>query len=116
MQLFRQQALDDRRPRLEGEVILLPRVSHSLAFAGLLLWVAACGLWLGNSEFTRKESVRGWLAPHAGITRVYTPLTGRVKRLLVEEGDTVREGQPLMLLNGDHTLARGEQLESLLLE
>ena len=41
MSLFRQEAIDAQRARLQGQVVLLPRWPHALLSALLLLWLVA---------------------------------------------------------------------------
>src|SRR5690606_37000319 len=114
--LFRDQVIEQRTIRLHGEVLLLPRARHSILVALLLLWLFAVGIWLAISTYARKEIVMGWLEPPAGVVRLYPEASGQIKQILVKEGDKVQTGQPLMIINGDRTLADGGNLENRLLE
>lgn len=113
--LFRQEAMAQHTDRLHGEVLLLPRVSHSLLITLLLLWLFAVVIWLLTSTYARKETVVGWLEPPTGITRVYAEDIGIIKQVLVAEGETVVADQPLIIVNGDRILADGDHLETRLL-
>ena len=114
--LFRQQAMQRQTERLHGDILLLPRFSHSLILGLLLAWVVLAFFWLISSTYARKETVSGWLDPAAGVVRVVAEGSGIIKQILVSEGDQVTEGQPLMIINGDRMLADGESLEVRLLE
>ncbi|MEM0955168.1 MAG: HlyD family efflux transporter periplasmic adaptor subunit [Pseudomonadota bacterium] len=116
MELFRREVLQARRARLEGDVLLLPRWPHVLLAAGLSLWVVAAAVFLTQGQYARKETVRGWLEPAAGLVQVYPQAAGRVARLLVQPGDPVHVGMPLAIVNGDHQLKNGSSLETLLVE
>lgn len=113
---FRAQVIEQRADRLHGDVLLLPRVRHSVLIALLLIWLLAVVFWLATSTYSRKETVAGWLEPPAGVVRLYPEASGQIKKILVKEGDWVKIGQPLIIINGDKTLADGENLELRLLE
>lgn len=114
-QLFRQQVLQQHTDRLHGELLLLPRLSHSLLLVFLLIWVSIVILWLATSHYARRETVLGWLEPDAGIARVYADQPGRVAKLLVAEGEVVAEGQPLLFIDEQRALSDGQGLEAVLL-
>lgn len=114
--LFRTQVIEQKANRLHGDVVLRPRVRHSVLIALLLIWLLIVGVWLATSTYARKETVAGWLEPPAGVVRVYPEASGQVKQILVKEGDRVQPGQPLMIINGDRILADGGNLETRLLE
>jgi len=116
MSLFRQQAVEAQTDRLVGDVLLLPRLSHSLIIVFLLSWITAVIYWLTQSTYARKEVVQGWLQPLTGVTRLYASSEGIIKQVLVAEGERVVQDQPLVIINGDLVLASGDRLESLLLE
>jgi membrane fusion protein len=110
--LFRQQAVDAQFQRLEGEVLTIPGRLVLSAVAGLCLWAVVALWWLSTSDYVRRESVRGWLEPAAGVVRVYPRITGSVTAVHVAPGDTVRAGQTLISLQGDQHLPSGHSLET----
>lgn len=114
--LFRTQVIEQKIDRLHGDVLLLPRISHSILITFLLVWLVAVGIWLATSTYARKETVVGWLEPPAGVVRLYPEASGQIKQILVKEGDKVQAGQPLIIINGDRILADGGNLENRLLE
>lgn len=114
--LFRQQAVDEQRHRLHGDILLLPKVSHTLISALLSLWVVVLCIWLFSSSYSRKETALGWLEPPNGVIRIYPKETGMIKAVLVKEGDHVVKDQSLLVLNDGKILASGDHLESKLLE
>jgi len=114
--LFRQQVLEKQVDRLRGDILLLPRFSHTAILTLLLIWVVAVFIWLTVGSYSRKESVTGWLEPVSGVAKVYAERSGIIKQVLIREGDRVIKGQPLIVVNGDRILADGKNLESILLE
>ncbi len=113
--LFRKEAIDNKRNRLHGDILLVPRLSHTLILAVLGVWVLVLIIWLTTSTFTRKETVFGWLAPPDGVVRVYPQSQGVIKTLHVKEGEQVAVGDILLTITGDRELAGGEQLNTQLL-
>lgn len=93
--LFRPEALRAQaQPALGGVHLVQPLRLRSLT------WVA-CGaavLFLGfvfSASYTRKATVAGVVAPDLGLIRVVPPVAGTVVKRWVEEGRTVRAGDPL---------------------
>jgi membrane fusion protein len=116
-QLFREQAVEHQKDGLHGEVLILPSMSHTWMTVIVLLWICALFTWLFTSSYARQETVTGWLEPPTGIVRVYSDnSTGKIKQVLVKEGQKVSKGQPLVIINGDRVLANGDNLETLLLD
>jgi membrane fusion protein len=115
--LFRTEAVEHQKDALHGEVLIIPSLSHKVITTVLLLWVLAVAAWLFSSSYARQETVTGWLEPPSGIVRVYASnSTGKIKQILVEEGERVTSGQPLVIVNGDRILENGDNLEKLLLD
>lgn len=71
---------------------------------------------MATSAYARKETAFGWLEPPNGVIRIYPEDSGIIKSVLVKEGDYVTEHQPLIIINGDRTLASGDNLETQLLD
>ncbi|MFO1389951.1 HlyD family secretion protein [Cellvibrio sp.] len=114
--LFRQEAIDAKHYGLKGDVLMLPRFSHSLILAILLLWFSIVIIWLFCSHYARKQTVVGWLEPPEGIIRIYAESTGIVRKILVKEGEFVKQDQPLLIIGDEHTLITGDDLDKGLLD
>jgi membrane fusion protein len=114
--LFRTEVSDSQRNRLHGDILLLPRFSHTLILSALLFWLAIVFFWLVFSSYARKETVLGWLEPPSGVVRIYAEDTGIIKKILVAEGEFVEKDQPLIIVNGDRLLANGDNMETRLLD
>ncbi|MGV6817715.1 MAG: biotin/lipoyl-containing protein, partial [Thiotrichales bacterium] len=96
--LFRREALDALNAKNYGRPIArIPRLWAF--FAGLLLLITVCVAWyLTTSTYSRKETVVGWLIPDKGLVRLSAGQYGLVESLMVEEGATVSEGDPILVL------------------
>ena len=62
------------------------------------LAIVGFGLW---GQYTRKEHVVGYLAPSAGLIKLFTPQAGNVVSLKVVEGQSVRQGDMLLVLSSE---------------
>ncbi len=113
--LFRHEAIAARRQRLMGEVtIAVPLRFHVLGL-GLLAVVATAVAFLTFAEFSRKETVPGYLRPDRGIVKIRSPRAGVVHALHVREGEAVHAGQPLLTLVSEVTVGGGRIVEEKLL-
>jgi membrane fusion protein len=99
--IFRTEALDSLQPRLQGEVILAPRMSMwwwcfvALIALASLLWFATQG------SYTRRSSVSGQLVPASGVMRIQTPQAGVIVERNVVDGQTVQKGDLLYVISSD---------------
>ncbi|PRO73810.1 hypothetical protein C6Y40_09505 [Alteromonas alba] len=110
--LFRKEVLKFQKHRLHGDVLVSPPLSHTFITYLFLIWTSALILWLLSSNFAKKEAVLGWLEPNAGIVRVYPEASlGRVEKIMVKEGESIKKGQTLFIINGDKVLENGVNLE-----
>lgn len=115
MSFFRAQAIENKKQRLHGDVLLLPRLSHTLIVGCIFIWVVLVFLWLCKGHYARKETVIGWLEPPAGVVRVYAETMGTIQKIYVAEGNYVEQDQPLMLIQQQAVLNSGQQLSAELL-
>lgn len=101
MNLFRPEAIDEKRRRLWGEVRLAQPVSLAVWTAVLTFICVAVFVVLVFGKYTRKETVPGFLEGAEGMVEVRPVQAGRVSRILVQEGDTVSKGDPLIEFTSD---------------
>lgn len=94
--LFRKEAQEHRHNRLEGDVSLIqpPIFFHLMLLILVVVLVALVFLSLG--EYARKERVSGVITPDAGLLRIKALQTGVVSEILVNEGEYVEAGTPLL--------------------
>jgi membrane fusion protein len=101
--LFRHAAIAAQCNTLYGDTSIArgPRTGL-LVMAALLavLSLIAFAVW---GQYTRKEHVLGYLAPTSGLIKVYTPQAGTVLERRVSEGQSVRQGDVLMVISSDRS-------------
>ncbi|MGI9247914.1 MAG: HlyD family secretion protein [Woeseiaceae bacterium] len=75
---------------------------------GLVVAFAAIAvLFLATAEYSRKESVRGWLVSRDGVARIRHNAAGVVESIATTSGETVRVGDPVIYLSRDTFLEDG---------
>ena len=104
--LFRSEALSAQQQRWLGELrVVMPLPARWLA-ASTMLMVALLVAFALSGGYTRRVTAAGMLTPAAGLLAVTAPVSGRVQRLAVREGDVVRPGQLLAVIGSErHSLA-----------
>ena len=99
---FRSKLTNAQRPLVKAwafnqTVLLRPRHRSS----SLLLWtavgsVAAVSVWAISAPLAETIAVQGKLEPGSSTQRIDTPVPGVVDAVLVQEGQQVRKGDPLV--------------------
>ena len=116
-QLFRQQAIDfQRHHRQWGDVASLQPLSLKVATWFVAAVVALLIGFLFVAQYARKETAVGYLTPTKGTAKVFVPRRGTVKEVHVADGDTVKEGQPLLTIETDQIAADGMDVNATQLE
>lgn len=113
--LFRKEALEHRKDRLYGDVILLQPLSMTMLIGVVVfisLMILAILFW---GTYARKETVRGYLIPDKGIVKTYAPQAGTISKIHVNEGDEVVIGQTLITILSERSMQGGSDIDTLLL-
>lgn len=93
--LFREEALQARRQRVHGEIVLTQPVRTQMLVLLLFVVVAAMAAWVVFGTYTRTEAARGILVTDIPSAKIIAIRPGRITELLVHDGDFVRPGQRL---------------------
>ncbi len=96
-QLFREEARSFASQRSLGQVTATQPLTYKSITA--LLVVIACSafsyVWIG--EYSRKQTVTGYLTPDKGLVNVYPGKDGAViNHIYVHEGQIIKQGDPLV--------------------
>jgi membrane fusion protein len=116
LRLYRQEALDFQREagRL-GEVAALQSLPGRLLAWGLVGVVALALVFLSLAQYSRKETVAGYLAPTGGTARIHADQRGVIRAVHVRQGELVARGQPLLTVESDQFAAGGGEVNAGLL-
>lgn len=98
--LFRDEVLRARRDEWLGNIIVAAPLSHWMQ--ALLATTAACAIILlfTLGHYTRRESVSGQLVPVTGLITLTSINGGSITRVWVHDGQTVKQGDPLVEISG----------------
>jgi membrane fusion protein len=106
--LFRQEAVDFQRHNREwGQVALLQPLSIKVATWSITGVIALIISFLFLGQYSRKETVVGYLTPTSGTSKIFVPQLGTIREIHVNEGQQVREGQTLLTIVTDQIAANG---------
>lgn len=107
LSLFRSEVVHANQDRLHGEVVLSQPLSTKL-FAGVLFAILAiAAVWLSAGTYARVETVPGILVTTRSSAKVIPPQPGVVVELQVAEGQEVKRGDVLLVVNSDRETAVG---------
>lgn len=98
MSLFRKEAVSHQSERLTGAITLAQPLSIKLTVLILVSVAVAIITFLFSAEYSRKETVRGFLMPNKGVIKSFANQGGTIEKLWVKEGDKVFKGQSLATL------------------
>ena len=97
--LFRRQAIEYQQAKLQGSVLVVPKLSSRWLALGLVTITLTLIAFASHGQYARKTTVRGWLEPQQGLQKLYSPsATMRVDQIYVEVGQYVEQGAPLIQL------------------
>ncbi|NUW70842.1 efflux RND transporter periplasmic adaptor subunit [Vibrio coralliilyticus] len=112
--LFRDEAIESKRSRITGNIIIIQPISIYISSLIAFLIIALVIIFLTQSEYSRKEKVKGYLIPEKGLVKVFSDRQGVVEELYVRESDHVTAGQPLVKVKNSQSLATGIELSDAL--
>ncbi len=113
--LFREEALENQRERLWGDVILIQPLSFYLITAAVVIIVALIGLFLVYGTYARRENVSGYLVPDKGLVKIFAEQPGIVTKTYVKEGTLVNQGDKLYTISTQKNTDQSDDVDGLIL-
>ncbi|CAH1584176.1 Toxin secretion, membrane fusion protein [Vibrio jasicida] len=108
--LFRKEAVSAKKTHLAGKVILIqPPSLYVISVSTFVLFLLTL-IYLTQSNYSRKETVKGYLLPEKGVMKVYSGRDGVLGELLIKEGQKVEKGQPIVKIRNSQSLVSGVEL------
>lgn len=114
--MFRKQAIEKQQIKLYGDIVLTQPITYRMVSFLLVIIFTAVIYLLINGEFSRKESVAGYLVPKSGLLKVKTPRSGFVQDIAIVNGERVEARQNLLSINDPRVLFSGEVLSQQLID
>ncbi|MDM3871344.1 HlyD family efflux transporter periplasmic adaptor subunit [Porticoccus sp. W117] len=106
--LFRREAVENKCHSLWGSTLLVQPASFKFFTIILLAVVSSLVTYLIVSEYSRKETVRGYIVPDKGVVKVYPLSNGSFRKIWVKEGESIIKGQPLFRVDSGRRTNNGE--------
>ena len=106
MPLFRPESLRSQ-DRLHGDVDLAPPVSWQLIGTGIAIVLAVACTFLGIARYSRVAQATGVVESDRGVVPVVADRRGTATRVLVRDGQRVRRGDPLVVIDHSSQTAGG---------
>jgi membrane fusion protein len=85
-------------------VLLQPISTKLLSWSGVIAF-AAIVVFLCIAQYSRKQTVDGYLVPVAGTAKVFASRDGVVKEIFVHQGDVIGKGDPLVTVSTEQIAA-----------
>jgi len=114
--LFRKEAIEYQRGRLWGEVVLIQPMRYFIITAVVCVMLIVVGLFLYSQNYSRKESVIGYLVPDAGIAKIFASQPGVIAQINVVMGQQVKKGDPIAKIVQEKWSQSGVSSQSELLQ
>jgi membrane fusion protein len=115
--LFRQEAIEfQRHNRQWGQVLLLQPLATKVLVWFIVVAVTLVFTFLFFGQYSRKETVSGYLVPTSGTAKIFAPRQGVVRDVHVAEGQQVQEGQSLLTIENSQIAASGEDINAAMLD
>ncbi len=109
--IFRSEVFEAQAERWLGDIHVATPVSTRIWTASLVAVVVVALLIFVLGSYTRREAVSGSVSSSAGVVRVRAAAKGEVQKLLVFEGQYVKKGQPIAVVDSDKRLLSYDGLE-----
>jgi membrane fusion protein len=105
--LFRRQAIRALSKRPFGRPISVVPKPWSWLTGLIVVFAIFATLFLATAEYSRKESVRGWLVSRDGVARITHDVAGIVESIATTSGESVQAGDPVIYFKRDRFLEDG---------
>lgn len=113
--LFRQEALDNQRERLWGEVVLIQPLSFYLITGVVTVIVIIIVAFLIYGTYARRENVSGYLLPDKGLVKIYAIQSGLITHVHVAEGEHVSKDDLLFTISTQKTNGQSTDVDALII-
>lgn len=108
MSLFREEVSEYRRTRLHGEVVLTQPLSTRIMVVALFTIIAMAVTWVSLGTYARIETVPGILVTDIPSAKIMATMPGIVIELSAQEGQLVKQGDRLAVINLDRRVRSGQ--------
>lgn len=97
--MFRQDALENRKMKWQGRAILLPGIPLWLIMLGSIVFITAFLMFIIVGTYSRRVNVSGEVTTSPRAVNIYSGVQGFVVRQFVHEGQLIKKGDPVYLID-----------------
>ncbi len=97
--MFRQDALENRKMKWQGRAILLPGIPLWLIMLGSIVFITAFLMFIIVGTYSRRVNVSGEVTTWPRAVNIYSGVQGFVVRQFVHEGQLIKKGEPVYLID-----------------
>ncbi|MDO2772902.1 integrase core domain-containing protein [Escherichia coli] len=97
--MFRQDALENRKMKWQGRAILLPGIPLWLIMLGSIVFITAFLMFIIVGTYSRRINVSGEVTTWTRAVNIYSGVQGFVVRQFVHEGQLIKKGDPVYLID-----------------
>lgn len=108
--LFREEVFETRKQRLYGDVVLTQTLSTRIMGVALFAIIAVAVTWVSLGTYARIETVPGILVTDIPSAKIVAIAPGVVTELTAEEGQFVKQGEQLAVINLDRRALSGDSV------
>lgn len=114
--MFRQEALENRKTKWRGRVILSPGIPYWVVTLLCVLFLLAFLTFVIEGTYTRRVNVSGEITTWPRAASVFSGVQGVVAKQFVTEGQLIRKGEPIYQIDVSKSTLKGVVSENRRLE
>ena len=111
MSLYRPESMNNDSQKSHGSPIRVLPISNMVLSATALIFTVVIIIILSLGEYSRKERVKGHIAPNKGIIRIFPNREGQYSKVFVKNNQTIKKGDPLVEIVGERVSSSGRAVE-----
>lgn len=105
--MFRQEALDNRKMKWRGKALLLPGIPLWIIMAACSVFLIVFLIFIIFGSYTRQVNATGEVTTFPRAVTIYANAQGFVTKQYVREGQHIKKGEPVYVIDVSKTTSSG---------
>ncbi|MEM8147091.1 HlyD family secretion protein [Morganella morganii] len=105
--MFRQEALDNRKMKWRGKTLLLPGIPLWIIMTACSVFLMVFLIFIIFGSYTRQVNATGEVTTYPRAVTIYANAQGFVTKQYVREGQHIKKGDPIYVIDVSKTTSRG---------
>lgn len=114
--LFRSEAYESIEVNSYGSTTVYQPISIQVMVGVTICITVLIFLFLFFGEYTKKETVVGYLEPTMGLISVWAPHQGVLNEVYIHEGQIVKKGDPMFVISSVRASLQSSDIEQIILQ